>query len=130
MRLLVCVALPVVIAGGASADNIVDGFVGFMADARAGGLMLVHGRDATGAGPCFEWQLDDLPVSLDLGIVTSSRGATRLVPGAGFRPPWRNRYGVDLTAGLAWVPSEYGGMRLGPLRIDNAAPYLALMRRF
>jgi len=130
MRIMIVMMLVLVLAMVAApvrADNIVDSFSAFVSgltQPEAGGLMLLHGREATGTGPVVSWQIDGLPAYIDLGIVQSNQGSTRFVPGASLQIA-RGK-GTAVRVGLAATPNEYGGIRIGGAKLANVGAYLML----
>jgi len=115
------IALPV------AAEPFVEQLTGFLGQPSGASVMFLHGRDATGTGPAFNFGLDaQEKTHLDLGLITSNRGNQRMVPGLSVdlgRNP-----SVQPYVGIALTPSEYGGTRLGPLQVDGICFYGGLRR--
>ena len=127
MRSLALCAMALCVAGPVAADNFVDGLLGVLGSPTGVAMMFVHGRDATGVGPAFSFELLGQPwAHADLGIVFSSRGNQRMIPGVSLDVA-RSAL-ATVAVGAAVTPSEYGGTDLGPLGVRNICPYGAIRR--
>lgn len=130
MRLFLPLAVAVlaVASPAAQAQPFVTDVMDFLGAPDGASLMFVHGRDATGVGAAFNFEVLGAPrLHLDIGVVTSNRGNTRLLPGLSYDLGRARPSNATVALGLCWTPSEYGAPRLGPAS-TFLAPYMLLRR--